>query len=141
VILPRGEKHIMTTSIKGKTPLVLHGTQAASTTAQTRGMERRPGIDKNTAGARKIWLGHVTCAPNTLGPPHHHGEAETAAYVLSGRIRVYFGEGFKEYVDGGPGDFIFVPAHCPHIEGNVTDEPAEAVLSRGPDNIVVNLAE
>ena len=29
----------------------------------------------------------------------------------------------------------------PHIEGNVTDEPAEAVLTRSPDNIVVNLGE
>ena len=131
----------MATTITGKTIQVIHGTRDPSTTTQTRGMERRPGIDSNTAGAKKIWLGHVTCAPNELGPPHHHGEAETAAYVLSGHIRVYFGEEFKEYVDAGPGDFIFVPAWMPHIEGNVTDEPAEAVLSRGPDNIVVNLGE
>ena len=81
-------------------------------------------------------------APQTRwGPPHHHGEAETAAYVLSGHIRVFFGEGFREFVEAGPGDFIFVPAHFPHIEGNVADEPAEAVLSRSPDNIVVNLGE
>ena len=50
--------------VRGKVPCVLHGTQSASTTAQTRGMERRPGIDANTAGASKIWLGHVTAAPN-----------------------------------------------------------------------------
>lgn len=131
----------MSTTIEGKEVCVVKGTQPASTTAQTRGMERRPGVDANTTGAGRIWLGLVTCAPNTLGPPHHHGEAETAAYVLSGRIRVYFGEGFHEFVDAGPGDFIFVPAHLPHIEGNVTEEPAEAVLSRSPDNIVVNLGE
>ena len=41
----------------------------------------------------------------------------------------------------GQGTFIFVPAHLHHIEANVTDEPAEAVLSRAPDNIVVNLEE
>ena len=131
----------MSTSIKGKELRVIHGTQDPNTTTQTRGMVRKPGIDSNTAGASKIFLGLVTCEPNTLGPPHPHGEAETAAYVLKGHIRVYFGEDFKEYVDAGPGDFIFVPAHMPHIEGNVTDEPAEAVLSRGPDNIVVNLGE
>jgi uncharacterized RmlC-like cupin family protein len=131
----------MSTSITGKEFKVVHGAQDPQTTIQTRGMVRKPGIDSNTAGAKKIWLGHVTCAPNTLGPPHHHGEAETAAYVLSGTIRVYFGEDFKEYVDAGAGDFIFVPANTPHIEGNVTDEPAEAVLSRGPDNIVVNLGD
>ena len=131
----------MSTTAKGNVVQVVHGTQDPNTTSQTRGMIRRPGIDANTVGAGKIWLGHVTCLPNTLGPPHHHGEAETAAFVLSGHVRVYFGENFEEYVDAGPGDFIFVPAHMPHIEGNVTDEPAEAVLSRGPDNIVINLGE
>ena len=104
-------------------------------------MERRPEIDGNTAGAKRIWMGQVTCLPNEFGPSHHHGEAETAAYVLSGRIRVYFGEAFKEYVDAGPGDYIFVPALLLHIEGNVTNKPAEAVLTRSPDNIVVNIGK
>ncbi len=131
----------MSTSVTGKKVKVMSGTQPAATTAQTPGMERKPGIDSNTVGANKIWLGHVTCAPNTMGPPHHHGEAETAAYVLKGRIRVYFGEDLKEFVEAGPGDFIFVPANMPHIEGNPYDEPAEAILSRGPDNIVVNMEE
>ena len=124
----------VTTKVK-----VFHGTQPASSTSQTEGMERRPGVDKNSAGASKIWLGHVTCAPNTMGPPHHHGEAETASYILKGRIRVYFGVDYKEYVEAGPGDFLYVPAQLHHIEGNPYDEPAEVILSRGPDNIVVNL--
>ena len=125
----------------GKIPKVIHGTQPASETAQTPGMVRKPAIYKESTGASKIWFGTVTCEPNYKGPPHSHGEAETAAYVLSGNIRVYFGEDFKEYVDAGPGDYLFVPANTPHIEGNVTDEPAEAVLTRSPDNIVVNLGE
>ena len=129
----------MSTSIQGKLVKVVHGTADPSTTPQTRGMVRRPGVDSRTVGASKIWLGHVTCEPNTMGPPHHHGEAETAAYVLKGKIRVYFGEDLKEYVDAEAGDFVFVPANTVHIEGNPSDEPAEAVLSRGPDNIVVNL--
>ncbi len=131
----------MSTSIEGTEVRVVKNTQSPSTTTQTRGMVRRPGIDANTSGAKKVWMGLVTAEPNTEGPPHHHGEAETAAYVLSGHVRVYFGEGFKEYVDAGPGEFIFVPAHLHHVEANVTDEPAEAVLTRGPDNIVVNLGE
>ena len=125
----------------GKIPKVIHGTHPASETAQTPGMVRKPAIYKESTGASKIWFGTVTCEPNYKGPPHSHGEAETAAYVLSGNIRVYFGEDFKEYVDAGPGDYLFVPANTPHIEGNVTDEPAEAVLTRSPDNIVVNLGE
>ena len=98
------------TNIKGRELKVVHGVAAPESTAQTPGMIRKPGIDGNTAGAEKIWLGHVECVPNTMGPPHNHGEAETAAYVLKGRIRVYYGEDYKEYVEAGPGDFIFVPA-------------------------------
>ena len=131
----------MSTTATGKKVLVVHGTQAAKTTAQTPAMERRPGIDKNTAGASKIFLGMVTNFPNQIGPPHSHGEAETAAYVLSGRLKVWFGEDFKEWVEVGPGDFVFVPSDFPHIEGNPFDEPCEVVLSRGPDNIVINLPE
>lgn len=129
----------MSTTIGGRELKVVHGTASPDTTTQTPGMVRKPGIDKSTAGASKIWLGHVEAAPNTMGPPHTHEEAETAAYVLKGHIRVYFGQDFKEYVEAGPGDFIFVPSHFEHIEGNPYDEPAEAVLSRGPDNIVTNL--
>ena len=131
----------MSTFVGGKDIKVVHGTVSPDTTAQTRGRLRKPGVDKNTVGASKIWLGHVACTPNTMGPPHHPGEAETAAYVLNGHIRVYFGEDFKEFVEAGPGDFIFVPANFDHIEGNPYDEPAEAILSRGPDNIVINLGE
>ena len=131
----------MKTQAQGTKPYVVHGPQEANTTAQTRGMERRPGITSLTAGASKIWLGLVTAAPNEAGPPHHHGEAETAAYILSGHVRVYFGENFEEFVEAGPGDFLFVPANTPHIEANPYDEPQTAVLARSPDNIVINLGE
>ncbi len=131
----------MSTSITGQKPYVVHGPQDPSKTAQTRGMVRSPGIVPGTAGASKNWLGLVTAAPHEQGPPHHHGEAETAAYILEGRVRVYFGEDFKEYIDAGPGDFLFVPAYIHHIEANPFDEPQKAVLARSPDNIVVNLED
>ena len=129
----------MSTQISGKEIKLVHGTASPDTTPQTPGMIRSPGIDSNTAGASKVWLGKVEAAPNTMGPPHHHGDAETAAYVVKGRISVYFGEDYKEYVEAGPGEFLFVPANFNHIEGNPYDEVAEVILSRGPDNIVVNL--
>ena len=86
----------MSTKIQGKEVKVIHGTQDPNTTTQTRGMTRKPGIDSNTAGASKIWLGHVTCDPNTLGPPHHHGDAETAAFVLKVQSSVSVGDDVQE---------------------------------------------
>ncbi len=130
----------MATTVEQQAPYVVRGPGSAGDTAQTRAMERRPGISSDN-GASKIWMGLVTGAPNEQGPPHHHGEAETAVYLLSGHVRVYYGEDFAESVEAGPGDFLFVPAHIHHIEANPYDEPFEGVLARGPDNIVVNLAE
>ena len=126
-------------NLNGKVPKVISGTLPASQTAQTPGMVRKHAIHKESTGASKIWFGTVTCAPNYKGPPHHHGEAETAAYVVSGYVRVYYGEDFKDYVEAGPGDYLFVPANTWHIEENPYDIPCEQFLTRGPDNIVINM--
>ena len=131
----------MATKTDLKVPTVVHGTRPPSETAQTPGMERRPAIDASSVGASKIWFGTVTSEPNHKGPPHQHGEAETAAYVISGHVRVHFGENFEQSVEAGPGDYLFVPAHLWHIEENPYDVPSEQFLARGPDNIVINMEQ
>ncbi len=131
----------MATKTDLKVPTVVHGTRPPSDTAQTPGMERRPAIDADAVGASKIWFGTVTSEPNHKGPPHQHGEAETAAYVISGHVRVHYGENFGESVEAGPGDYLFVPAHLWHIEENPYDVPSEQFLARGPDNIVINMEQ
>jgi uncharacterized RmlC-like cupin family protein len=74
--------------------------------------------------------------------PHHHGEAETGAYLLSGRARIYFGEGFQEYLEIAAGDFMFVPPYLPHLEANMsTTEELWWLVCRSPENIVVNLPD
>ena len=119
---------------------VIRGGEDGDQTAQSAGMARRSGIDVTSTGAKRLWMARVTGPPGMRSAPHHHGEAETGAYVLSGHCRIYYGEGFKEYVDAGPGDLLFVPAHTPHIEANLSeDEPVEFVATRSPSNIVINL--
>ncbi len=103
-------------------------------------MLRYTGIDAGTAGAQRVWLGRVIGHAGMNSGPHHHGASETAVYVLRGRARIHYGEGFREYVEIGPGDFAFVPAYLPHVEANVSpDEPVEFIVARSPDNTVVNL--
>lgn len=56
------------------------------------------------------------------------------------RARIYFGDGYREYVDVEAGDFVHVPPNVPHIEGNLSkEEPMEWRTARTPENIVVNL--
>lgn len=108
-------------------------------TAQTEHCLRLVGVDA-AVGASKIWMGRVRNTGGEWSSAHHHGEAQTAGFMLSGHARIYFGDDFAEYVDMAPGDFCYVPPFVPHIEGNLSDtEPCEFVTARVPDNIVVNL--
>ena len=120
-------------------PYVVHTVGDASETAQTPGMVRQPAIAPGRGDTTKIWMGKVTAAPREKGPPHTHLEAETAAYIIQGHVRVWFGEDFTEWIEAGPGDFIFVPANTPHIEENPYDAEQVGILCRAPDNLVVNL--
>jgi len=82
----------------------------------------------------------VSTAPGHASVAHHHGDAETAGYVLKGRAFIAFGPNFGERVYLEEGDFVFVPPHFPHIEGNASDtEELVWLTARTPDNIVINL--
>src|SRR5580698_10548871 len=89
-----------------------------SDTGQSGGLRMISGVGRQHTPATKIWFGKASNPPGFRSLPHHHGEAETGAYVLSGRARVYFGKDFEEYVDLVAGDFMFVPPFLPHLEAN-----------------------
>jgi uncharacterized RmlC-like cupin family protein len=119
---------------------VVRGADLTEVTAQTQGALRRSGVSKENTDATRIWLGKVLTPPGYASEAHHHGDAETAGYVLQGRAYILFGEGYRERVDLEEGDFIFVPPHTPHVEGNASDtEELVWMTARTPDNIVVNL--
>ncbi|WP_344160035.1 cupin domain-containing protein [Kribbella yunnanensis] len=109
-------------------------------TGQTEYALRRAGVSQVNTDATRIWLGKVHTPPGYASEAHHHGEAETAGYVLKGRAFILIGEDYRERVDLEEGDFVFVPPHTPHIEGNASDtEELIWMTARTPDNIVVNL--
>lgn len=120
--------------------VVVRAGQLSGDTAQTAGMPRRAAVSGGTTGAQQLWMGHVTGEPGMDSGPHHHGEAETAGFILKGNPRIYYGEEFGEYVDLAPGDFIYIGPYVPHIERNPSaTDPVEFITARSPDNIVVNL--
>lgn len=111
-------------------------------TAQTSGMRRLEAISAKTVGAEKLWMGETHVAPATNSGDHHHGEAETAIYVVSGHPRFVFLEDGEEVVlETSPGDYVFVPPFTPHREENPSpSEPAVVVIARSTqEGIVVNL--
>jgi uncharacterized RmlC-like cupin family protein len=119
---------------------VIRSTELGETPGQTPGAVRFSGISSSNTNARRIWFGRVHNEPGMRSDPHHHGEAETAGIVVKGQARIYFGEGYQEYVDLDEGDFVYVPAYFPHIEANLSDsEPLDFLTARTPDNVVINL--
>jgi uncharacterized RmlC-like cupin family protein len=111
-------------------------------TGQSDGALRISGVSADNSPATIMWMGKVSNEPGHRSVPHHHGEAETTGYLLKGHARIYFGEGYAEWVDMTAGDFVFVPPMMPHVEANMsTDEELVWVTARTPGNIVVNFED
>jgi hypothetical protein len=53
-------------------------------TAQSEGMQRFAAISGRTVGSEKLWMGETHVRPQAASANHHHGESETAIFVLSG---------------------------------------------------------
>jgi uncharacterized RmlC-like cupin family protein len=100
-------------------------------TAQTSGMTREAGVCETTTAAKGIWSGYVRTEAGTASGVHHHGDCESAIYVISGRARFRWGPKLEHFVDAGPGDFLYVPPNEVHMEENLSDtEPLQAIVSR-----------
>jgi uncharacterized RmlC-like cupin family protein len=115
-----------------------------SDTAQTPGMDRREAISQRRVGSAKLWMGQTHVAPAQHSGDHHHGESETAIYVVSGTPEFVFLDetsGTERRLRTGPGDYVFVPPYTPHREeNNDPDTEAVVVIARSTQEaIVVNL--
>jgi uncharacterized RmlC-like cupin family protein len=111
-------------------------------TAQTSGMRRYAGVSGTTVGSQRLWLGETHVAPGVTSANHHHGESETAIYVVSGSPEFVFLENGEEVrIVTRAGDYVFVPPFVAHREEN-PDPSVEAVvvIARSTlEAIVVNL--
>ena len=111
-------------------------------TAQTPGMRRYEAISGRRTGAKALWMGRTDVGAGMVSANHHHGEAETAIYVVSGHpVFVFLEDGVERRIETSPGDYVYVPPYVPHREENPSpDEEAVVVIARSTQEaIVVNL--
>ena len=113
-------------------------------TAQTTGMRRVEAISGKTVGSEALWMGETHVAASTASGNHHHGESETAIYVVRGNpVFVFYDEesAAEKRLETKPGDYVFVPPWVPHREENPDPEnEAVVVIARTTQEaIVVNL--
>ena len=103
--------------------------------APTAGMVREEAI--STDG---MWSGFVRTEAGMASGWHHHGEYESAIYVMKGRLRMEFGPAGKEVEEAEAGDFLYVPKGAIHRETNPLDEEGTLIVSRsGSGPPVVNV--
>jgi uncharacterized RmlC-like cupin family protein len=106
-------------------------------------MRREAAVSNAVVGAGALWFGYVELAPGAVSAVHHHGESESAIYVISGLARFWSGADLSESHDAEAGDFVWVPPHEVHVEANRSDtEPVRMAVARSTQEaIVVNLPD
>jgi len=115
--------------------------QLSADTAQTGGMRRSEAISAKRTGSLRLWMGQTEIDGDTASANHHHGDSETAIFVLRGRPAfVFLEDGRERRIETSPGDYVFIPPFVPHREENPHAEEAVVVIARsGQEAIVVNL--
>jgi uncharacterized RmlC-like cupin family protein len=110
-----------------------------------RGIVGGAEISQATVGASDIYMGRYRVPPGSRSRPHYHDACESALYMLSGGIRVVWGDHLEQSLELEAGDMLFVPPRVTHIVENVSDtEPADYVVARDSpqeDAVVVPWAE
>ena len=98
-------------------------------------------ISQQTVGSEDIFMAKYSVPPGVHSSLHAHTNCETAVYILRGRAYAYAGKEMDEYIEAGPGDFVYIPANLAHLVGCPADsEPLEYVVARNaPEEVVITL--
>jgi uncharacterized RmlC-like cupin family protein len=103
-------------------------------------MERAVAISRDTVGSAGIYASVVTTSPGGSTRRHHHGDCETAIYVLDGTAEFSWGPtGVEHALAASTGDFVHIPAGEIHVERNssATDDLVVLVCRNCPDAVTV----
>lgn len=101
-------------------------------------MLREAACSTELTGSEKLWAGTSELGPGATSAVHHHGEAESVIYMVSGHARFYFGDELDGVQDARPGDFVWVPPHAMHVEQNLSSErPVRMVVVRSTQEALV----
>ena len=98
------------------------------------GLTYGEGIFSGNAGAQRLCLHTLRIPPGGRATAHLHASHETAIYLVAGTATVLHGPDLARRTEMQPGDFLYIPADCPHVPINTGDLEAFAVLARTDPN-------
>ena len=92
------------------------------------------GIAKESVGSSGICMHLLTIEPGQRAKAHMHQNHETAIYMMSGEVEMWYGEDLQEHAIVRAGDLVYIPAGVPHLPANLSDAPSTAVIARTDPN-------
>jgi uncharacterized RmlC-like cupin family protein len=96
-----------------------------------RGVVGGSEVSEATAGATGLYMAVFRVPPGARSRPHYHEHCESACYMVSGRMRIRWGDRLEQEIELEPRDLLYVPPNETHVLENLSDtEPAEYVVSR-----------
>lgn len=107
-------------------PIGFHGKQ---------GLDYQGAISAESVGATGLCMHLVNIPPSGRAKAHLHARHESAIYVLSGEVGMWFGDALEQHLIVKAGEFLYIPAGMPHLPYNLSDTlPATGVLARTDPN-------
>jgi mannose-6-phosphate isomerase-like protein (cupin superfamily) len=102
--------------------------QAPELTYPSGGTAHYVATGASTGGKFGLYRWEMAAAPS--GPaPHFHRSISESFFVLGGTVRLYDG---TNWIDGRPGDFLFVPEGGIHAFRNESGKPASMLILFSP---------
>ena len=98
------------------------------------GLTYGEGIFAENSGAQRLCLHTLRMPPGARAKVHLHASHETAIYLVAGAVSVFHGPGLQHRTEMVAGDYLYIPADCPHLPVNTGDVEAFAVLARTDPN-------
>lgn len=96
-----------------------------------RGVVGGAEISQATADAHNIYMGRFRVPAGAQSRPHYHEGCESALYMLTGSVRIRWGDQLEQELVVAPGDMLYVPPRVTHVVENLSDrEPADYVVAR-----------
>ena len=104
------------------------------TYAGTQGLTYGEGVFAGNTGASRLCLHTLRIPAGGRASAHLHEHHETAIYLLEGSVSVFHGPELRFRTEMVAGEFVVIPANCPHLPVNTGSVEAFGVLARTDPN-------
>ncbi len=96
--------------------------------------DQTPGMTRDEVfSTPECWIGVATTEPGFAAAAFHWAEGkpfDSYVYMVRGVARLDYGQGGREAVEAGPGDFVHIPKGVVHREANPGTEASEVLVFR-----------